>query len=748
MQLKLPQWLSAIGCMPARAKLSLGSIPRVNVADWLQTATSELKKTLSSFVSQIPTLLVGGFFFEFLEPGSLLFFMAAALTLALFVLVKLRRRRLAMLALVSLLGFAPVLSLSANYYIASDQARLRYRTSEGASYIEFPSHVSFLSSMVSKYAEDIMINVVTCGDVKVARLTLLPYRPLYADRDLIISPFGFRRLPEIKFERVELSVNATSGAVLLPNGKQKRSLGASVGFSPPDTATLPITKVLPRSILCLDNRVPLLPIFEVLPWNPDDTRALIKAVTRIGHFREAYPDSTISLDRLLQLRMGDSDGAYKSLLDFFIYSIAYHTFSGNVFAEVRADIGNQLCVIAENRPEAFSGPFNSLPQNFLRQIIAEAGARHQLAYPACHVPEGLLERYQTPPTADPFPFFSTFRTCIENATEIATCLQQDDAPRPETKCDPSCSIPTGQTDFSEELFQLYDEKFLAVASTAGNQLVGIKTIKPEECPTLRDTQEQRQFIYWWRVQSTAILTEPFMCSSPQWLSKLAESHAMAKSVISCAKHLNIQDEAILGTNDTLDYWYEFRCHQSADLKKLANDLDEASAILDNLPLLIAKMKSYSELIGRRRLDAMVRAFEMFVGIKQAACGSSSAKFCIKTYASSGALQELANRVRLILGAPLFEGTEMQIIQNLAKLDNMVIDMGICDLLQDEDLRKRTGYSREAYCDDHGLEAYRVIGSNSLGHLIERASEGGISYSYQSNGPNQDSTSIIKLPVGR
>jgi hypothetical protein len=91
--------------------------------------------------------------------------------------------------------------------------------------------------------------------------------------------------------------------------------------------------------------------------------------------------------------------------------------------------------------------------------------------------------------------------------------------------------------------------------------------------------------------------------------------------------------------------------------------------------------------------------------------------------------------------------DKEMVRRLSNLNNTLIDMAICDLLQDEEFAKRTGYSREQFCDSHKLQAYRAFGSSDLGRSLERADEdvAGKRYSYQLGKTNRDY--LIQLPLG-
>lgn len=219
-------------------------------------------------------------------------------------------------------------------------------------------------------------------------LPLLPYKPLFLENN-IVDELGFRRLPDLQFENVRLNIEASIGRLSPSGGAPHGSFELEFGFSSTEQATIPLTWVFPRSLKCKQNDIPLIPLLEVLPWNPDDVGSLVEAAFKVDQLRQSYPEHSISLDRLRQMRMND-DGTYGALLDFFVYSLMYEMFDGNVFAQMRAHLGNTLCTLVDSHPSAFSGPFGALPDNFIRRLVAQLKSNIRLVAPACHVSEDLV----------------------------------------------------------------------------------------------------------------------------------------------------------------------------------------------------------------------------------------------------------------------------------------------------------------------------------------------------------------------
>jgi hypothetical protein len=682
------------------------------------------------------------FFWNFLEPGSAPFYGAIAFLLIIIALVLLKYYYTSLLAFAALLCLVPILSISASYYIASDQFRLRYRTVEGTPYLEFPGQLSLLMTVVRSLAAKRLIEVTHCGDFEVAKLPLLPYKPLFLRSD-VIDGIGFRRFPELQFEGIQLTVGTSTGQATLSDGKQRTSVGFEIGVASTDPATISLTAIFPRSLQCIKNQIPLLPIVEVLPWNPDETGSLIKAAIRVSRFRGLYPDRVLSIDSLLQLRMKDDDSQYSALMDFLIDSLAYEAFNGNVFAETRADFANSLCIVVENRKSAFAGPFSSLPDNFLWRLVSEMGPKYQIAAPACHVADNLVKAYQRPSKSEPPPFYATFKRCVETAKSIKQCLAEDAAPEPKLPCDdPSCNsnwhdIP------NEAVFQVLDEKFSTMVATQDNALVDITTIKPSECPKLRDSGEEDYFVRWWINHANGLASEPMQCSSQEWQHRYTISREELRTARACALQRQVRSvQQIEGIPETLELLYGMKCNGTVDADRTAF-LERIFSFYDQLGLLILKLQGYSTLINDRRIDRLVSAFKMFAEVKQKVCETRNAKACSEEYTVWQDYQGLMNNI--LGGFGIFNVTDApQIIRALTGLNNVIVDMGVCDLLQDEEIKRSTGIDRDAYCDDHGLRQYRLIGSRTVAHSIERAdgaADGSMNYWYESDGSHNGDLGI-------
>jgi hypothetical protein len=695
---------------------------------------------------------------DFLQLGSWLFFLGAIGILFVMITLWYRYYIFAFASFLVLLCVLVVLSIQmSSYFIASDGYRLQYRESPTASYVEFPARVPILRYAISLLPGRTIVDVITCGDAKVARLPLLPYKPLYESKHILGSPFGFRRLPPLRFDFIELIVKtavetespAAAGALSSDGTAQKNGVSLTFGFTDRAYTVVALTALLPRSVTCLDkSSVPLIPIFEVLPWDPDETQALIEAAARVNVLRAIYEaGGSVSLDTLTRLQLPFGAGPYKSLLDFFIYSGLSQMLYGNILAEARTDAMNKLCVTMETRPWLFAGPFVSLKQNVM-QMLTNLDQKHRSIYAACPMSaDQPSNREPATSQINQLPWMQSFQRCIENASSVTECLMQGEALQEEKPADqPQTRSLRGA---AEAKFEAFDSAFNDVVATDTNALVAVESLKPSECRALRDRNEDNHFIEWWEARANNIMMRPFKCASPEWKQEYARSYSLAKDIISCGKRKGIRDDESLRDVETrYDWQYQFRCELGNNLN-VAAQLDEMYALADKLDEFILKLKLYSELIGRERMEDVVRGFEMASKMRRAACGERDTALCAKEYSQPGGLQKLRDKVLGMTDiATVFGGDLPQTFDNLERLDNVVVNIALCDILQNEVVRKRVGRTRDEFCDSHGLYRYRLVSSEEVGRSIRRMgnqSKRERSYFFKTDGRSREY--LITVPTG-
>jgi hypothetical protein len=718
-----------------RASIANGDGARLIAAMYVR-----LRKLFLPAIASAAQISILIFFREFFEPFSPLFWIALACTVIIFAIFVAKYYLASALALLVFVSFVAVTALRAPYQIASDQSRLRYRTVEGTSYFEFPEGITILKSIAKLFAGHELIVLEKCDDMKVATLPLLPYEPLFLENNMIDTT-GFRRLPYLQIEKVDLNITASVDHIQ-SNGAPHGSIGLQVGFSTNDRARIPLTWIFPRSIKCKPHNVPLIPVLEVLPWNPGETSALINAVTRVDQLRQAYPEHSVSLDILRKLHI-DNDSTYSALLDFVTYSMIYQMFDGNIFAQTRAHVGNTLCTLVDGHQSAFStsGPFSAFQENLMRRMVAEFGSNVRLVAPACDVSEDLVQSYQkSTSTSEAWPFITTFRDCLKTPGSMTQCLAKDDAPAPRPGCEGiACSMPTPPALPGEAVLEIYDAKsFYDIVATKEKKLVSIEGIEPSECPNLRNKEENGHFVEWWIEHAREFAAEPIQCLSSAWLKKYDQRKSELQQALLCAKERDIQ--YVLPRDDgpeMMDLQSDTRCSRNFDIEKLrmANPIVRLFYELDPL---IDMLKRYSDLISASESKSLIRSFQMLAGIKEQVCGTQDLQGCMDDDTASQNYQRLINRFVEGHGLSDTGSSAAEFVNALTKLDNVLVDMAVCDALQDEELSKRSGIDRTIYCDKHGLAEYRLAGSEPVGHSIERGDEGdpGFSYRFESNGPDK------------
>ena len=324
---------------------------------------------------------------------------------------------------------------------------------------------------------------------------------------------------------------------------------------------------------------------------------------------------------------------------------------------------------------------------------------------------------------------------------MAECLAKDDAPRPRPTCEGlACSIPGPPAIPDEMLLEDYDKKFFStLVATKQNRLVDVTSIKPSECPDLRDREESKHFVDWWIDQANKIIEEPAKCSSSTWRAKYARSREELHDALSCASKRNIHGSRYEEpTPDLTNVMYSAKCIGTFDLDKAAI-IKQMSGFFNQIDLVIGRLRQYSSILGESESQSLIGAFKMFAAMKQDVCGTRDVTACMDEYGVWRDYQRLLGKIVEGLGLSNLGDGEGALIEALTKRNNIIIDMAICDALQDEDFSRRTGYDRIAYCDSQGLAAYRRIGSEPVGYSMQRGNDErdpGVSYLFESNGADR------------
>ncbi|HEY3875508.1 MAG TPA: hypothetical protein VGM92_08515, partial [Candidatus Kapabacteria bacterium] len=501
---------------------------------------------------------------------------------------------------------------------------------DGTTYLEFPSQWAFVQSAGKIIGESQLITILKCDETKVALLPLLPFKPMFREHD-IVDRTGFRRLPNLRIENVLLEIGASTGVSSITGNDFHGSIGFAFGFSSTDRASIPLTSIFPRSLKCMQNHVPLIPVLEVLPWDPNNVNSLVETARRVNQIRDIYPQHSISLDLLRRILL-DDDSEYGALLDFVRYSLMYEMFDGNVFSLMRAHLGNTMCALVDSHTGAFEGPFEALPENFTRRFVAQLGANIRQVAPACRISEGAILAYKrsASPNKELMPFDVTFRKCLNATTSMAQCLAKDDSPISGTNCDAVTCDPSKPSRASDEvLLEDYDDTFFSSLIAAKNgRLLEIHSIKPNECPDFRDGEENRHFVDWWLDQANKIVEEPADCTSQTWRSDYNRSQEEIRDTLACASKRGIPGPRYeKGAFDLSSFIYATKCKEALDVNKAAV-LNRLSNFFDQIDSVIARLKGYSDVIGDAESQSLIAALQLFSSTKENICGGSDFRTCV------------------------------------------------------------------------------------------------------------------------
>ncbi len=697
---------------------------RARLKSAVADGVSEISKGLVPFVSNAVLAILGALVWEFFEPFSAWWVFAIVCIALFFVLLQLKHRLVASVLVAGLIALIVIRSLTVSYFIASDHNGFHYRTVDGLSYLEFPQRLSFLKSIVNRIGRDRLITVIQCDDAKIALLPLLPYQPLV--RKDVVDDIGFRRLPQIRFHRTELTIRTT---IRQSQGDPPHSaFGLAFGFSSGDDNTTQLTTIFPRSLACRPLGFPLIPILEMLPWIPDDTDSLIKAVARIETVRNKYPEQPITFDDLLSLRMPQTNNGYSALLDYSIYRFGYEMFAGNIFVQVRAKLANDLCTVTNSHQSVFSKPpFSALSKAFLSNLIGAFGSSASIgnirnAMPACPISSDLLDSsHKQDSTVSRIPFASTFAKCLEaNGNSMKECLAKKDAEL-DSDCNDSQCAPSASNDISDEIrLDAYDDKFFEpIVVTKQGAFSEIESIDPIQCPELRDRAEEVHFVDWWITRARALTIKPAECT-PTWREEYARQRGRLRSALACGRAKRIQPSSFYEENpELMDILFELKCNGnvSADTSQMAKYM---SSFFEQLDFVIADLHRHSAFLGGPESESLVAAFQIFKDLGRNVCGDQEPSACLASYRVWQDYDRIANSLKESLGVSnLKGGDKAAFLDALAQLNNKIVNMAICDLLQDQDFSRETKYDRVKYCDSHDLRGYRLIASHPVMNSMER-----------------------------
>jgi hypothetical protein len=191
-------------------------------------------------------------FTVFVELWSWQFFLAAAVTIVLFLPPHYGRRWLSTIALLLLLGSVLFSSLNASYFIASDQFRFRLRAVDNVTFFEFGADNPIGRMLVSKFPAKTIV-VRECDGQKIARLPRLPYAAITPSGPSFADKIFFRRFPELKMDSIQAEVRATAKFVKNIWGEDKKLLSLEFGFHESEFRSVKVTDIFSRSTGCTED---------------------------------------------------------------------------------------------------------------------------------------------------------------------------------------------------------------------------------------------------------------------------------------------------------------------------------------------------------------------------------------------------------------------------------------------------------------------------------------------------------------
>jgi hypothetical protein len=700
----------------------LGRIYRIVQEQLTNPFVEELRNLVSWFILAVPLWLLRGFF----QPLTLNFWVAATYLAISWFLVRTRSFRYAgaasLAACLALVGYCSFLSLTATYILATDQDRIRYGQVSGVSYLEIPSTFPIIDRLPPELIRPRLISVISCGGVKVAKLPLLPFTPTKADRTLPASPLQFRRLPLLSYDGLEASIETSVGK----NDGQK-GIGFSVSFVH-IFRSINLTNLFPRSISCMDNSIPLIPIMEILPWDPDHTNQLISAVAKVYTLRDVYLHGTATPQIIRTISLHNDESSYNSLLDFTSDSLMFEMLQGNLLAESRADIRNRLCITIKRDQSAFSGPFASLSKMMKRSLAYAAARTFKSIYPACDIEDEVFSQIDSLPlNAQEFPNWVTaMSNCSrsQTASDLLSCL--GNSPfyhRKDENCEAAhCGAALTGVVSSEDEVRSYEKPFDGRVVSGDGHLIEPSTLDPVECPTLRDAYEDSYLLNWRGARAWSIWDKPAQCMSPEWQSRFLQSKEDHKSELRCARQKGFGAP----TDDDVDRLYDLTraAYCSPSFDKLATSPLVASLfeLFDHSAEFKAELMNYADWIDPRRIEEMVDSLTQIENVKTSLCGNGTTQQCLAFWGSDSdnRLAEMLNQLLGHIRADTDSSTKMRAtFDALSRSDNFIVKIAICDLLARSDISQKIGVSREAFCRSHGLSRYMAVSEHIESNRLDR-----------------------------
>jgi hypothetical protein len=242
-------------------------------------------------------------YFDFLYFWSWQFLVIAIIGCLLIFSVFREQWKTATAALSVALGFLVWICANASYFVASDQSRYRLRSSDGVTYLELRSDNPISKFLVAQFPAK-TITLGECGGIKIARLPRLDYPPIPPPGLAFANRIFFRRLPALMLDSIDASFTGLVGLSKDKWGDTKHTISLQFGFDQLEFKPVLLTEAFPRSLGCVVDSTPLLPILEVLPWDQENVGDLVKSAARTKQFLDFATSKKVTLK--VSLRWGPS----------------------------------------------------------------------------------------------------------------------------------------------------------------------------------------------------------------------------------------------------------------------------------------------------------------------------------------------------------------------------------------------------------------------------------------------------------
>jgi hypothetical protein len=694
----------------------------------MRRAVSRYAKEQTS--DQIPRLLKSAFswifnaalalsfylYSDFLDFWSWQFLVIAGISCLLIFSVFRKQWKTATAALSVALGFLVWICVDASYFVASNQSRYRLRSIEGATYLEFRSENPISKFLAAQFPAK-TITLGECGGMKIARLPRLAYPPIPPSGLTFANRIFFRRLPALMLDSIDASFTGLVGLSKDKWGDTKHTVSLQFGFDELEFKPVLLTQAFPRSLGCVVDSIPLLPILEVLPWDQENIGDLIKSARHTKQFLDFATSNKVTLKELNDLRSGLGPNVYGLLLDFVAHSLAYNMLDGNILAEARAQIREGQCNLINRNPNAFLGPFAALTNALYLDIVSQLRKHAYEVFPACKVPEGWAEKF--PKSNSNFePELKAFFDCFSSQKNpIERC--------PMGLGFENAQNPTLGPGSEQTYFDLLDKAFEETAVDIDGKFFKINQVDPKECLTLRDVFEERHYISTWQQTSAKMLLEPFACSSPEWNERYRRAQSNYEDAAACAtsKHL-FEGDSKANQLDAFDTFRKIRCdYKDPTLfgPVLKDQFVRAAEFYDKthgFETIVSKFLEYDSIAGSESVNELAAAFLQIRGAIRFFCGDDLLQHCAERYRDDDPNREVPKISDWLSQWDLSLLRDEQLdlpglYTGLKRLHNHIINLGVCDLSADQTVSEKLKMSSEEVCADLGVSRYRLLRINSV-----------------------------------